>query len=247
LPVLHGLDAPPGDGMVIEVHLDMMQPTALFLERLHNLGFEDDPFLDFYPPEYHFHFTGRSRALQSELRTVLPGIESLAAQVIQEARDSDVKLYAEVELVRDIQHFESENTARDLSALEAVTFNLSPEPLQIKADIHVEFRAGTVPNNVRDLLLKKGFYWVRTPESERFPSEEIATAQTSAFEDARQVYHRLVASPLPGCTGIHLEQKVAMIASFPGLPMPHALELAKKTPLRDNDLLDLAFVPGASE
>ena len=189
MAVLHGLDAPPGEGMVIEVHLDMIQPSASFLERLHSLGFEDDPFLDFYPPEYHFHFTGRSRALQSELRTVLPGIESLTAQVIQEARDSGVKLYAEIELVRDIQHFESDNAARNLSALEDVTFNLSPEPLQIKADIHVEFRAGTVPDTVRDLLLNKGFYWVRTPESERFPSEEIATAQTSAFEDARQVYH----------------------------------------------------------
>ena len=112
---------------------------------MHSLGFADDPFLDFYPPEYHFHFTGRSRAPQSELRTVLPGIESLTAQVIQEARDSGVKLYAEIELVRDIQHFASENTARDLSALENVTFNLSPEPLQIKADIHVEFRAAPCP------------------------------------------------------------------------------------------------------
>jgi hypothetical protein len=213
--------------MVIEVHLDMMQPTARFLERLRTLGFEDDPFLDFYPPEYHYHFTGRARVLQSDLHSTLPAIESLAAQVIQEAREAGVQLYAETELVRDIHHFETEDANCGLSALDGVTFKESPDPLQIKADIHVEFRAGTVPEEVRDLLLKKGFYWVRTPESDRFPSEEIATAQTSVFDDAQRVYSRLVAAPLPACTGIHLEQKLAITPSHPGLPLPHPLELVK--------------------
>lgn len=227
MALLHGIEAPPGEGMVIEVHLDMIQPTALFLERLRALGFGDDPFLDFYPPEYHFHFTGRTRALRNDLRAVIPAIEAATARVVQEARNAGVKLYAEIELVRDIHHFETQDSARGLSALDAVVFNQSPEPFQIKADIHVEFRSGTVPVEVRNLLADKGFYWVRTPESDRFPSEEIATVQTSVFEDARQVYSRLVAAPLPACTGIHLEQKLAMIPSHPGLPLPHPLELVK--------------------
>ncbi len=62
MALLHGLVVPLGDGMVIEVHLDIMDLNPAFLRRLNALGFEDDPFLDFYPPEYRFHYTGRTRA-----------------------------------------------------------------------------------------------------------------------------------------------------------------------------------------
>jgi hypothetical protein len=99
--------------------------------------------------------------------------------------------------------------------------------------VHVEFRAGTVPEDVRSLLHSRGFYWVRTPASQHFPSEEIATLQASVFNDARQVYDRLVAAPFPSCTGIHLEQKLAMIPSHPDLPMPGAMEMIAEAGSKD--------------
>jgi len=73
------------------------------------------------------------------------------------------------------------------------------------------------------------FYWVKTPSSERFPSEEIATIQTSTFHDASVVYSQLVARPLPACTGIHLEQKLAMVASHSNISMPETFEIAADT------------------
>jgi hypothetical protein len=223
--VLHGLVAPPGDGLIIEVHLDIMEAPAAFLRRLNALGFEDDPFLDFFPPQYHIHYTGRTRAPQSEIRTVLPAIEKLIGHIIQEAREADVKLYAESELVREIHHFDEDDSISDLSALDGIVLRKSRRAALAKADVHVEFRSGTVPDEVRTLLLDRNFYWVQTPASERFPSEEIATLQTTVFHDAQQVYDRLLAAPLPACTGVHLEQKLAMIPSHPNLPMPEVVEL----------------------
>lgn len=222
MKVLHGLVAPPGEGMVIEVHLDIMETSATFLRRLNDLGFEDDPFLDFFPPEYRFHYTGRTRAPQSEVHNVLPGINRLIAQVVAEAQAAGVKLYVECELVREIRHFEDDGAARGLSALQGFSFD-GVHGGETKADVHVEFQSGTVTDEVRALLVGKKFYWVRTPASERFPSEEIATLQTSVFHDAQLVYDRLVSKPLPACTGIHLEQKLAMIGSHPGLPLPEVV------------------------
>jgi hypothetical protein len=222
---LHGIVAPSGDGVVIEVHLDIMEAPAAFLHFLNGLGFENDPFLDFYPPEYRFHYTGRTRVLRSDVGIVLPEISVLTAQVIEQAKAANIKLYVEIELVRDIQHFEDRGSVRNLSALDGLTFKKSGPPGSAKADIHVEFSNGTVPRDVRAHLLAKDFYWVRTPSSERFPSEEIATLQTAVFDDAQRIYTRLVSSPLPACIGIHLEQKLAMTASHPALPMPAAFEL----------------------
>jgi len=222
---LHGIVAPIGDGVVIEVHLDIMEAPKTFLRFLNGLGFENDPFLDFYPPEYRFHYTGRTRALRSDVGIVLPKIGVLTAQVIEQAKAANVKLYIETELVRDIRHFEDRDSVRNLSALDGLTFKKSGSPGSAKADIHVEFCTGTVPRDVRALLLARDFYWVRTPSSERFPSEEIATLQTAVFDDAQRVYTRLVSYPLPACTGIHLEQKLAMTASHPDLPMPATFKL----------------------
>jgi hypothetical protein len=222
---LHGIVAPTGDGVVIEVHLDIMEVSDTFLQFLNGLGFENDPFLDFYPPEYRFHYTGRTRVLRSDVGAILPEIGLLTNQVIEQARVANIKLYVETELVRDIQHFEDRDSVRNLSALDGITFKKNGPQGSAKADIHVEFCSGTVPSDVRALLLAKDFYWVRTPASERFPSEEIATLQTAVFDDAQRVYTRLVSSPLPACTGIHLEQKLAMTASHPDLPMPAAFNL----------------------
>jgi len=225
LSVLHGLDAPAGEGKVIEVHLDMIDANTAFLGRLNDLGFENDPFLDFYPPEFRFHYTGRTRAHANEIHSKLSILGKLIDEVIEAARKAGVRMYVESELVRDIRHFDNHGSMRGLSALEGIYFRECGPGCLTKADVHVEFRAGTVPDDVRSLLLEKGFYWVSTPISERFPCEEIATLQASIFLDAQHVYDRLVAAPLPACTGIHLEQKLAMIPSHPDLPMPGAMEM----------------------
>ena len=40
---LHGIAAPAGVGMVVDVHLDIMEASPAFLEHLTALGFESDP------------------------------------------------------------------------------------------------------------------------------------------------------------------------------------------------------------
>src|SRR5262249_17921658 len=110
---LHGIVAPIGDGVVIEVHLDMMEAPKTFLRFLNRLCFENDPFLDFYPPEYRFHYTGRTRALRSDVGNVLPEIGMLTAQVIEQAKAANIRLYVETELVRDVQHFEDRDSVRN--------------------------------------------------------------------------------------------------------------------------------------
>ena len=225
MPLLYGSAAPEGDGVIIEVHLDIMDAPSEFLELLKSLGFEDDPFLEFFPPQYRMHYTGRTRVPRSEVHHALPPLRALVAQVLAAAREAGVRLYAESELVRSICHFEGGGSNRGLRVLDELAFQESPAGAEVKADVHVEFVSGSVPPEVRRLLEAKRFYWVRTPPSERFPSEEIATLQTSTFEGARQVFDRLQASPLPACTGVHLEQKLAMIPSRPDLPMPVVIDV----------------------
>lgn len=228
MEVLHGIVAPPGDGKIIEVHLDIMDAPDDFLRRLTEFGFESDPFLEFYPPEYTQHYTGRTRAPKSNVGDMIHDVQALIEQVMREANLANVSMYVESELVRKINHFDKNDVARNLDGIADFTFQRSASAHSTKADVHVEFRSGTVPNEVRCFLLSKLFYWVRTPQSSLFPSEEIATLQTSRFNDAREVFDRLVASPLPACTGIHLEQKLAMIPSYPDLPMPGAVEVTRR-------------------
>ena len=220
MKLLHGNKAPPGRGMVVEVHLDIMQASTEFLMWLTKLGFEDDPFAEFYPAEYRFHYTGRTRIPRSTLRTELPAIRGVAEQVITAAREANVRMYVETELVRRIHHFDDGNQSVGLTVLDEFTFIQNKDVPNPKADIHVEFRSGTVPFAIRSAFQAKNFYWVKTPLTELFPSEEIATLQTSTFAEARQVFDRLLACPPPACTGVHLEQKLSMIPSFPDLPMP---------------------------
>lgn len=219
MKLLHGITAPPGNGRVVEVHLDIMEAPASFLCKLCELGFQDDPFLEFYPLVYRFHYTGRTRAVQKDLRATLAQIEALVTGVLDAARGAGVRMYAETELVRSVEHL-SADVARSLSALEAFSFQTNETGKSAKADVHIEFASGTVPVLVRSVLLKSNFYWVRTPASELFPSEEIATLQTSTFAEACLLYDRLIAHPLPACTGIHLEQKLGMLPSHTDLSMP---------------------------
>ena len=237
MEVLHGIEAPPGDGKVVEVHLDIMDAPDDFLRRLGEFGFESDPFLDFYPPQYRLHYTGRTRALLNDVRKVISEVRALTAQIIEEAQAVGARMYVEIELVRKIHHFQASASVCNLKGLGGLAFRETPHIGSAKADVHVEFCSGTVPNDVRSLLVDKSFYWVRTPPSDRFPSEEIATLQTSDFDGGHQGYERLVNAPLPACTGIHLEQKLAMIASHPNLPMPAAVEVITGTDAKIESVL----------
>ena len=80
---------------------------------------------------------------------------------------------------------------------------------------------------MRTLLEANNFYWVRTPATRLFPSEDIATLQPSSYAEARLVYQALLASPLPACTGVHLEQKLSMLATHDDLPLPTVVDVAQ--------------------
>ena len=59
MQLLHGVSAPTGKGTVLEVHLDIQNALPAFGSWLEQIGFENDPFVVFYPPEYSGHMTGR--------------------------------------------------------------------------------------------------------------------------------------------------------------------------------------------
>jgi len=117
LQILHGVEAPQCEGLVIEVHLDMMDAPAAFLNRLIACGFENDPFLDFYPPGFHFHYTGRTRSLPESVHVALPPINELIADVMKDARNSGVKMYAECELVAISAISAAQRPARHLPSI----------------------------------------------------------------------------------------------------------------------------------
>jgi len=227
--LLHGVSAPPGNGTVLEVHLDIQNASPAFASWLEGIGFENDPFVLFYPPEYSWHMTGRTRIPPKGLHDVFPKIDSLVEDVIAEARLQAIRLYSEIELVRGTTYFASRGPSQDLVVLDSVTLRGTGQFGGAKADVHVEFESGRVPGEVRDYLSRNHFYWVSTPPTTHFPAEEIATLQTSTYPGAKEIYDLLVATPLPGCTGIHIEQKLSMKVSTAGLPMPEVIEVKAAT------------------
>ena len=223
--LLHGVVVPPGDGMVVEVHLDIMDAPIEFLRKLRGMGFENDPFVEFFPPQYKLHYTGRARATKRHIRELLNNVDVLTRHLIHEARVVKTRMYVEIELVREIRRLGRLGNPCSVSGLSDFKFQEALLASSIRADVHVEFQTGTVSEEVREFLQNKLFYWVRTPKTQCFPSEEIATLQTSTFGDASKVFKRLLKYPLPACTGLHLEQKLAMIPTHPDLPMPRAVEV----------------------
>jgi hypothetical protein len=223
--LLHGVSAPTGNGTVLEVHLDIQNLTPLFRGWLEDVGFENDPFLVFYPPQYTIHMTGRTRVPSKDIPALMPEANNLTARVIAEAQSRNISLYTEVELARETLYLSKSNSTQENIVLDECGFRPSGEFGGAKADVHVEFLAGTVPPRVRKYLSAKLFYWVMTPLTSRFPSEEIATLQTSTFHEAKTVYDLLVANPLRNCTGLHLEQKLSMKATSRDLPMPEVIEV----------------------
>ncbi|MDB5204535.1 MAG: hypothetical protein JWP09_563 [Candidatus Taylorbacteria bacterium] len=220
---LNGINVPEGEGIVLEVHLDLQHTTSAFTAMLNGLGFENDPFATFFPTGYVAHMTGRLRVLQKDLRNLLPRVNSLVAGIIKKAMIAECALYTEVELVREIYRFEPSDGILFNRALDVLKFSGSGKLGGAKSDVHVEFPYGKVPDEVRAYLSEKMFYWVSTPETPHCHAEEIATLQTSTYPAGKRVCDLLVANPLPGCTAIHLEQKLSMTATNFNLVMPEVI------------------------
>lgn len=225
MKLLYGISPPVGEGIILEVHLDIQETDQSFISWLESVGFENDPFLIFHPPQYTHHMTGRTRCLSKDLHTILPGVHALVESVIAEAHAQGFNLYTEIELARETVHFSRRESLDINNVLDLMDFRQSGLYGGAKADVHVEFENGTVPEAVREYLLDKKFYWVSTPQTQNFPSEEIATLQTTTYQGGKKIFELLVANPLPFCTGIHLEQKLSMKTTDPKLPMPEVIEV----------------------
>jgi hypothetical protein len=233
MTLLHGLTAPEGRGDVVEVHLDMQNPTPAFQAWLYSLGFQDDPFERFFPKNYTDHATGRTRALPKqpagsddanrELRVVLPEIRALVDVVVAEAQFQGILLYAEVEIVRGKVSIPLNAPRAFDSPLDSLNFAKTGKFGGALADIHVKFAAGAVPEEVRSYLLSKHFYWVSIAANSASPAKEVATLQTAELGSAMEVYRLLLESPLPSCNAIQLEQKLAMKPTALGIPMPEVI------------------------
>src|SRR5262245_35285526 len=105
MKLLHGIKAPEGNGIILEVHLDIQKAPGLFLDWVKSKGFENDPFVIFYPPQYLHHMTGRTRLLPKQLSETSPRVEMLVEEVVNQARLQGVRLYTETELARETVRF----------------------------------------------------------------------------------------------------------------------------------------------
>jgi hypothetical protein len=221
-----GIKASEGEGLVVEVHIDLITPRTRLVSVLEGLGFEDDPFEVFHPQGYTNHMTGRVKVTQQELKVRLREVREVVEGLLVEGR-GERGFYVETELVRGKHYFNTNSVTMGANQLSGFLFSGIGRFGGAKADIHVEFPAGNVSPEVRRYLTEQKFYWVKTPKTPYFGSEEIATLQTLTFNSAKQIYSVLCESPLPGCTGVHLEQKLSMVASHPGLPMPEVISVKR--------------------
>jgi len=223
----NGICAPQGRGLILEVHVDVRGKSRPdFISWLSARGFEEDPFSVFYPEGYVDHLTGRIRVPQKQLHRVLDKLNVTVSEVIEEARSRKIDLYTETEIVRQTTLFTALQDSFS-PVLDSLSFKRSGLFGGAKADVHVEFPSGKVPSAVRNYLMEKYFYWVATPRTKYFPSEEIATLQTSCYGMAVEVFEILATSPLPGCTAIHLEQKLSMEATRSNLLMPEVIKIGE--------------------
>lgn len=224
----HGVTAPAGEGIVLEVHLDLAAVIPAFERFLRDRGFEDDPFSAFKPEWCTRHMTGRTRVRGRRLSTLLPVVNAAVGDVLAKARECGIDLYVEVELVRGVWRAREVQPKMDWrDALAGFRFRPTGRLGGSRADIHVEFPTGEVAPEVRGYLVERQFYWVATPMTRHCPPEEIATLQPTSYTAARQVYQALVRMPLPNCSAIHLEQKLRMEATSPALTMPEVISVTR--------------------
>jgi hypothetical protein len=221
---LNGILAPTGEGLIVEVHVDLIDPSPSFRDYLHAQGFEEDPFSIFFPAEYNCHMTGRTRHSQKEPNLTIESVRRLVRRLVNEGK-GECGFYVETELVRDVARFCGVlgEVSRTGDALDDVQFFATGRHGEAKADVHVEFPLGQVSEEIRRYLTSRQFYWVQAPSTTHFGPEEIATLQTETYASAVTVFQKLRAHPLPGCTAVHLEQKLGMSASRSGLPMPEVI------------------------
>ena len=222
---LFGLAPSNSTGSILEVHLDIQNHNANFDNMLSAHGFENDPFEVFFPAGYQEHRTGRILVPKKEITIVLPKIRALVEHVIIEAKHHEVELYAEIEIVRGRHRFLNNDSSIEDEILDHVELHHTNQFGGADADIHLEFLDGTVSPRVRSYLESKGFYWVKTPPTKLFPSEEIATLQTEFLGDAKRIFNLLIESPFKLATCIHLEQKLGMIATRADLLMPQVIRV----------------------
>jgi hypothetical protein len=222
-----GIQAPAGKGVVLEVHADLIQPGAGLLQELGDLGLEQDPFQNFYPKGYTHHFTGRLRVGKSQLKSTLDAVVPCLGSLVETWGQRE-EFYFELELVRNTRHFALGDRGDLGGQLDNFVFADTGLQGKAKADVHVEFAAGTVLPEVQQYLESKLFYWVATPLTVHFGPEEIATLQTVEFNQGQQIYEALSRYPLPFCTAVHLEQKLGMFSSKPDLLMPEVITVSKK-------------------
>jgi hypothetical protein len=224
---LLGLTPPAGEGYVVEVHLDMQNDHPSFATIVGELGFEDDPFEVFFPAGYQRHMTGRIRTTKKKLPIVIPQVRDLVDHVVTEAKNHDVDLYAEIEIVREKQPFITNDSSVEEGVLDGIDLQPTDQFGGADADIHLKFRAGTVSSRVRAYLESKCFYWVMTPATELFPSKEIATLQTDSLGGAKLIYRLLLETPFANALGIQLEQKLGMVPTRKDLPMPRVIKVVR--------------------
>jgi hypothetical protein len=224
---LFGLTPPNDKGETIEVHLDIQNDSPSFMKVMEEYGFEDDPFEIFFPAGYQRHMTGRICVPKKKLAVIVPKVKDLVEHVITEAKNHDLDLYAEIEILRARYPFVMNDALVEDGVLDCIELLPTDQFGAADADIHLEFLAGAVSSQTRSYLESKGFYWVKTPATKLFPSEEIATLQTDTLGGAKQIFQILIERPLAKATCIHLEQKLAMLSTRKGLAMPQVIRVVR--------------------
>lgn len=222
---LNGIVPPASAGEVLEVHVDLAAFNPNIQNILEGFGFETDPFVEFWPAGYVAHYTGRTKVGPKQLQLQKMLVEALAREIAAVGVAENCPMYVEVELVRSASRF-AETGIHFEPTLDQFDFSGTGRMGGAAADIHVEFLAGSVSKEVREYLLAKNFYWVSTPAGAHYPAEDIATLQTQTFVSAQRVFTALIETPFPGCTAVHLEQKLGMYPSHPELCMPEVIQVA---------------------
>ena len=224
----NGLEAPSGEGYVVEAHLDIWRSAGLESWLEQEFGFEADPFSVFYPKGYEHHMTGRLRVSQKDLRETKANILMSLNKIMHRARTINAPMYAEVEIEREVARFtKNSNRSFNPGALAGFAYEPTGKYGEARVDIHLCFDPAKVTTEMEIFFLTDSWYWVETPATRLFDAEKIATLQAEGYHSALQVYQGLSSAELPGLLSQHLEQKLAMIKSHEWLPTPQVIRISK--------------------
>lgn len=202
--------------ITIEAHVDVCAVNPLLEGLLFTQGFEPDPFLVFYPTGYQGHYTGRFKTDKKSLKTEVALIRKCLSELGNQLTEMGIRGYIELEIVSSFSKITSDKMMT--APLAEFTFTRGIRG-GARCDIHLEFLTATVIPEVRSYLEDRAFYWVKTPVTPYFPSEEIATLQVTSLSMGQKIFTELLRHPLPGSRACHLEQKVCMYPVL-GATMP---------------------------